>query len=155
MNWIELKQKIYYCDGSLRDIYVLQTSVDDNKKLTEYVNKNYPLKWSNNLNQTEEDKIDFNIIKLFWEGNLNLFSTVKVLINKVQVNNHFFAPNEIENDVDPREVNSLDDHKNIISYMSDLSNLLNKPVILTPENEQGTILIKVTKNSVEYSYTPI
>lgn len=155
MNWIELKQKIYYCDGSLRDIYALQTSVDDNKKWTEYVNKNYPLKWYNNLKQTEEDKIDFNIIKLFWEGNLNLCSTVKVLINKVQINNHFFAPNEVENDVDPREVNSLDDHKNIINYMTDLSNLLNKPVILTPENEQETILIKVTNNSVEYSDNPI
>lgn len=32
MNWTDLKNKIYYWDGSWRDIYVLQTNRDDWKK---------------------------------------------------------------------------------------------------------------------------
>lgn len=31
MNWTKLKEKIYYCDGSLRDIYVLHVNLEDNK----------------------------------------------------------------------------------------------------------------------------
>lgn len=31
-----------------------------------------------------------------------------------------------------------------------ISNLINKQIILTPENEPETILIKVTKGSVEF-----
>lgn len=151
MNWTELKQKIYYWDGAYRDIYILQTSVEDNKKWADYVNDKYQIEWFNGVTQTDETKIDFAVIKEFWNGNLDLFSTAKVYIDKVQINNHFYIDTEIENDIDPTEINSISDHEGVVKYMTDLSNLLGKPVILTPENEQETILMKVSKSGVEYS----
>lgn len=36
-------------------------------------------------------------------------------------------------------------------YISDLSKLTNKPVILNPENKSKTILIKVEKEQIEIS----
>jgi hypothetical protein len=41
MNWPDLKSKIYYSDGSLRDIHVLQTNLSDWQKWVDYVNENY------------------------------------------------------------------------------------------------------------------
>lgn len=73
----------------------------------------------------------------------------KCFIDEIQINNHFFIENEIENDISPKEINSIQDHEKIINYMINISSLLNKPIILTPENEQETILIKVTGNIVE------
>jgi len=151
MNWTELKEKVYYRDGSWLDIYILRTSLEDNEKWTDYVNENYRIEWFNALTQADENRISFDVIKEFWNGNQDLCSTAKVFIDKVQINNHFFTDTEIENDIDPREINSMEDHERVIKYMTDLSKLLDKPLILTPENEQETILIIVSKNQVAYS----
>ena len=150
MNWTELKEKIYYCDGSLRDIYVLHTNLEDNKKWTNLANELYTVKWFNGLTQTSEQKINLEVIEEYLKGQHDLCSSVSIYIDKIQINNHFFTDNEIENDISPEDINSIEDHEKIIEYMTDISILLDKPVILTPENEQETILICVTKNEIEY-----
>ena len=151
MNWTELKEKIYYWDGSWRDLYILNTSLDDNLKWTNYVNENYRIEWFNGLTQKNDTKIDFEVIKEFWSENHDLCSTAKVFIDKIQINNHFFDDDEIENDIDPREINSIEDHEIIVKYMTDLSQLLDKPIILTPENDKEIVLIKVSKHGIEFS----
>ena len=151
MNWTDLKNKIYYWDGSWRDIYVLQTSQNDQEKWVDYVNKNYHIDWYNGKADRDENQIDIDVIKEFWSGNHDLCSTAKVFIDKIQINAHFFDDTEMENDIDPREFNSIEDHNKLIKYMSDLSNLLDKEIILTPENEHETILFKVNKEKIEFS----
>jgi hypothetical protein len=151
MNWTELKEKIYHWDGSWRDIYVLKTCRADWKKWVDFVNQNYRIEWFNGKTEKNENKIDFNTIEEFWNGDHDLCSTAKVFIDKIQINAHFFADSELENDIDPREFNSLEDHNKLTKYMSDLSVLLDKEVILTPENEHETILFKVNKNNIEFN----
>lgn len=151
MDWFELKDKIYCWDGSWRDIYVLQASRSDWKKWADYVNQNYHIDWFNGKTNRDENKIDFNVIEEFWSGNHDLCSTAKVFLDKIQINAHFFDGGaEMENDIDPREFNSIEDHYKLIKYMTDLSSILDKEVVLTPENEHETVLMKVTKNNVIY-----
>ncbi len=150
MNWTELKKEIYYCDGSLRDIYVLQTNLEDNEKWTDLINQLYSVKWFNGLTQTEEQKIDIEVVRGYLKGEHDLCSSAHVYIDKIQINNHFFIDNEIENDISPKEINSIEDHEKILKYMKEISVLLDKPVILTPENEQETILIRVTNDQIDY-----
>lgn len=107
MNWTDLKNKIYYWDGSWRDIYVLQTNRGDWKKWSEYVNKNYRIDWFNSKSYKDENLIDFNVIEEFWSGNRDLCSTAKIFIGKIQINAHFFDEAEMENDIDPREFNLI------------------------------------------------
>ena len=128
MNWTELKKEIYYCDGSLRDIYVLQTNLEDNEKWTDLINQ----------------------LRGYLKGEHDLCSSAHVYIDKIQINNHFFIDNEIENDISPKEINSIEDHEKILKYMKEISVLLDKPVILTPENEQEKILIRVTNDQIDY-----
>lgn len=153
MNWTNLKDKIYYWDGSWRDIYVLQTNRDDWKIWVDYVNKNYRIEWFNGKADKDENQIDFSVIEGFWSGDHDLCSSAKVFIDKIQINAHFFDDSEMENDIDPREFNSIDDHNKLIKYMSDISILLDKEVILTPENENETVLLKVIKDNIEFSET--
>lgn len=151
MNWTELKDKIYGRDGSWRDIYILQTNKFDWRKWADYVNQNCHVDWFNGKTGKDEDKIDFDIIEEFWNGNHDLCSTAKVFIGKIQINAHFFDYTEIENDIDPREFNSIEDHEKLVKYMSDLSILLDKEIILTPENDHEIILFKVYKNDIIFS----
>lgn len=151
MNWTNLKNKIYYWDGSWRDIYVLQSNRKDWKKWIDYVNKNYCIEWFNGKLDKNQNQIDFAVIDEFWSGNHDLCSSAKVFIGKIQINAHFFDDCEIENDIDPREFNSIDDHDKLFKYMNDISKLLNKEVILTPENEPETILFKVNNDKIEFS----
>lgn len=149
MNWAELKNKIYYCDGSLRDIYVLETNIDDNKQWTEFVNNVYKINWFNGLTQTYERQIDFGVVRGYLNREHDLCSRASIFVDKIQVNNHFFTDTRIENDISPTEINSIQDHEKIISYMVNISKALNKTIILTPENEPEAILIKVTNGFVE------
>jgi hypothetical protein len=149
MNWTELKNNIYYIDGSLRDIYILNTNKQDWEKWVNYVNENYRVDSYNGKEDKKENTINFSVIKEKWNGTSDFLSTATVYIDSIQINAHFFTDTEIENDIDPREFNSLEDHNRLIKYMTDLSTLLDKDVILTPENDQETILIKVGKMNVE------
>ena len=149
MNWNELKDKIYLWDGSWRDFYVLQANRADWKTWIDFVNQNYRIDWFNGKTGRDENQIDFGVIEEYWNGNHDLCSTAKVFIDKIQINAHFFDNNELENDIDPREFNSIEEHDKLIKYMSTLSNLLNKEIILTPENEHDIILLRVNKENVE------
>jgi len=151
MNWIELKDKVYHWDGSWRDIYVLNTNRSDWERWVNYVNKNYRVDWYNGKVEKDETKIDFNVITEFWGGNDDLSSTARVFLDKIQINAHFFDDNELENDIDPREFNSIEDHNMLIKFMSDLSRILDKEIVLTPESEHETVLFKVYKTDVEFS----
>jgi hypothetical protein len=149
MNWTEIKSKIYYWDGSWRDIYILHTNKQDWEKWVNYVNENYRIDSYNGKEDKKENAINFSVIEEKWNGSSDFLSTATVFIDRIQINAHFFIDTEIENDIDPREINSLEDHNRLIKYMTDLSILLDKDVILTPENEQETILIKIGIKNVE------
>lgn len=153
MNWAELKDKVYYTDGSWRDIYVLQTTCADWKIWVDYVNKNYRIDWFNGKAAKEENQIDFKVIEEYWRGDHDLCSTAKVFIDKIQINAYFFDDTELENDINPSEFNSIHDHNKLIKYMSDLSIILDKEVTLTPENEHNTILFKVNKGTILFNKT--
>jgi hypothetical protein len=149
MNWNELKSKIYVWDGGWLDIYVHNTTRTDWQKWVQYVNQKFKIEWYNGKTEKDETKINFSVVEEFWDGNHDLTSTAKVFIEDIQVNAHFFDETEIENDIDPREFKAIDDHNKLIDYLKGLSNILNREVIVTPENCPEIILMKIKGESVE------
>lgn len=150
MNWFRLKENVYYTDGTLRDICVKLTTRVDWKIWVDYINENYRVIWYNSKTLKEENQIDFQIVEDYWNGNEDSLSTAKIFIDKLQINAHFFDDSEIENDIDPKEFNVIEDHEKLNKYMFDLSHLLKKDVYLTPENEHDIILFKVS-NKFDYN----
>jgi hypothetical protein len=151
MTWDELRNGVYEIDGSWRDIYVLGTTREDWLKWANYANNNFSLTWRDA--ESEEDnvsnKIDLERIIRHFDSHM-FVSSVRVFVSGITVNAHFFTENEIENDIDPSQIRSLEDHNNLMSYMRSVSSLLNKEVILTSENCSDYVLIKANGEHVEF-----
>ena len=125
----------------------METDKSDWRKWIDYVNQNYTIQWYNGKTANEESQINYDVINEYWNGNGDLCVIAKIFIDKIQINCHFFSDLEIENDIDPREFNSIDDHNKLMKYIEDLASILNKDVILTPENEQDIIVMLVSNNN--------
>jgi hypothetical protein len=149
MDWQKLKEKIYYLDGSFRDIYIHNTTKEDWIIWADFVNENYKTSFHTYGTEVRGNSVDLNKIFEYWKGALDNCSTATVFIHSIQVNAHFFTEKEIENDITPKEFNSIEDHKNLLKYMSEVSKALNKRVELPPENNPEFILISVDSDEVK------
>ncbi len=56
---------------------------------------------------------------------------------------YFFIESEIENDIEPREVKTEEDHQAILSYLKAVADKLSKKVRMTPEMEPEAILLEM------------
>ena len=136
MIWEKIKTDIYYSDGSLRDIYVLDSTIEDWKKWIGFINENYQVKFKyfdNQGNKKIESKINFDEVSKYWNNYENSISA-EFLVGEVLLKCYFFSSDEIENDFFPEEVKSLEQHYLISDYLKSISKILNKEIILTPEN---------------------
>ena len=136
MIWEKIKTDIYYSDGSLRDIYVLDSTIEDWKKWIGFINENYQVKFKyfdNQGNKKIESKINFDEVSKYWNNYENSISA-EFLVGEVLLKCYFFSINEIENDIFPEEVKTIEQHNLIIEYLKSISKILNKEVILSPEN---------------------
>ena len=149
LDWQYLKEKVYFLDGSLRDIYVHNTTKEDWQKWADFVNTRYKTSFYIYETKVKEDKVDLSKVFEYWNGIHKCGSTATVCIDNIQVNAHFFTEDEIENDIAPSEINSIEDHFKLMDYMSKLSKLLDNTVELTPENEAGYVLISVDKDEIK------
>ncbi|HTF21307.1 MAG TPA: hypothetical protein VK658_24690 [Chryseolinea sp.] len=148
MTWRELKNRIYFEDGSLRDVYVLNTNEKDLARWTELINENYLVRFHDAKEGSTTDRISFNAVKETWSTDNRELVTATVKIVGIDINCHFYDHSELEGDIDPREFRSLNDHENLVKYLKDVSNLLGKEVIVTGENTKDWILMRVIGDEV-------
>ena len=150
MNWKEIQESVYYLDGSLRDIYVQNVTKDDWLTWINFVNKNYQL--SMKVHETDEiyNKINNELILDYWHGKYENCSTASIFLDGIKINTHFFSSLEIENDITPLEINSIEDHQKLLNYLIDISKILKKTIILTAENSPEIILIQVNGDKISY-----
>jgi hypothetical protein len=143
MHWTELKKRIYFEDGSLRDIYVLDISIAHWEKWVDMVNGKYRVEFWDAKTDSRTDKIDFATVKEYWDSNGQREVVIATIsLGSITIKCHFFDDSEIENDIDPREFKSEDDHIKLICYLNDISVSLDKEVIVTDENTTDSVLIR-------------
>lgn len=137
-------------DGSLRDIYVLNTDADDWDSCISYVQSRYRTEFT-----ADNEPLPFpegigEVFRLRDEKAL----TLRIDLNGVSINTHFFTEEEIEFDIDPREVDSSSAAEDVLSFMSDLGNLLSKEVVLTPENASTIPIYRFLPSMTVPEYLP-
>jgi len=150
MDWNTLKEQVYFEDGSLRDIYVLDTSLEDWRKWTELVNGKYKVRFFNGNTDQEMETIDFEMVQAYWTGQVEAGNNVIVNVGAFEVNCHFFGPDELENDIHPESFQSMDDHDQLMEYLATVSVHLNKKVLLTAENCITSVAIEAEKGQIRY-----
>ncbi len=104
MEWPELKEKIYYEDGSFRDIFIPGATADDWKLWADFVNNNYKVSFTIYEGEITTDKVDFEKVLAFWNGSLDSCIDANVFIGDIIVKAYFFSDDEIENDIIPKEI---------------------------------------------------
>jgi hypothetical protein len=136
---------IFEPDGSLRDIYVQDISLRAWEKLIDHLNYNF------NLTYSDTDKIDKEyVLKYLRDASGEMESkSLTIHLGQMTVNCYFFLLEQIEFDIDPKEVNSLSDFEQIEKFMISISETLQEQVTLTGENSPEFPLFKVdTKKEI-------
>lgn len=140
---------IFEPDGSLLDIYIQETTLNDWLTLIEFLNANYKLKYGPTSENESEDKINKDYITTYLTDKTGEREgrTVSILADNLVFNCHFFLQDEIEFDANPKEFNGQKDFETIIAFMTAVSKALNKEIILTPENSSQFPLITIDAKS--------
>ena len=135
--------ELWEVDGSLRDIYVLNTT---------------PASWAAFLRlarlrgadlRFEGAPADFPDTASGAEG-LSHSHLLVLPVAGARLHCHFFASEEIELDIDPAEVTSEEDHSAVLEFVRELSLLLGLPAIITPENFKGQPFLRFEPEQREW-----
>ncbi|MDQ1300074.1 MAG: hypothetical protein QG636_742 [Patescibacteria group bacterium] len=145
MNWEEKKSNLYYIDGSYRDIVVLDTTTKDWEEVISFLEQSESYKVIFDSTGTEDEKIDFNLVKSRWDSCYNNGKDnrlgISVYVDTIRLNAHFFSDKEIEFDLDPKEIKSPSDDAKVMSFIESAARVLHKEVLITPENDHSTTLL--------------
>jgi len=114
-------------DGSLRDVYVLNTTLDDWAVFLE-VAAQYGYRYSHD----GQDQ-PLPTPEIIFAGH-DRARVLHLKVGRATVNCHFFVPSEIELDLDPREILEDADHFAILQFLETLSLATKKKLLLTAEN---------------------
>lgn len=128
MDWDDCK-RAFYVDGSLRDVYVANTTVADWDIFLELVSS---LKTASFING-EPEQIPTKAPEIF-DKNGDVSFLLEIELGKVKLNCHFFTVDEIELDIDPKEVTSQQELDAVGDVLVEIGKSLNKDVVLTDEN---------------------
>lgn len=139
-NWDDIKW-IFEPDGSLRDIYVQDVTISHWEKLIDFLNLNYELKFGENeINQINKEYV----LRYLNSGTGEMESkSLKIDLNGINVHCYFFLPEQIEFDIDPKDINTIKEFENIEMFMISISKTLNNQVTLTGENSPEFPLFKI------------
>ncbi len=141
MSWDENKH-IFKLDGSLRDLYILNTIISDWQNLLDYLQaSNYSISFT--VNDMTSSTI-FKSAQWIFINRAEIGILLAIELENIQINCHFFTENEIEFDINPKEIESEKDYIVLKTFMQKTSNHLAKKIILTTENYPDFVLLIVT-----------
>ena len=170
MDWGRCSE-VFQWDGSLRDIYVLGTDGRDWQQLLDFLRAEWP-KAVFEVNGAETP-IPRHAAEIFARKKTGrcllgidhaaeIFSNremgrclLRIDLGGLQLICHFFTVEEIEFDLDPREMRGEAEFSRLLGFMQSISRLLGKPVLLTPENEQERPLLAVDPDRSLIYFPPL
>lgn len=118
---------MWVVDGSLRDIYVSGATQVTWGAFLELA-RSYGAKLLSQGRPADFPAVQDGLADL---GHNHL---LVVSLGQVRLHCHFFSPDEIELDVDPRDVTSEDDHLAVLKFVRSLSISCKLAAVITPEN---------------------
>ena len=133
LSWEEIRRYIYALDGSLPDTYVLETMRSDWQRWANFVNTHYTVKYHDE-NQQEQPQLNISAVFDYWDGDHEGdMPRAYICVGEVQVNCFFLSDDIIDGDIDPREFTSIDAHNHLMQYLSSISRLLGKRIVVLSE----------------------
>lgn len=150
MDWPKYKDE-FACDGSLRDVYVLNTNVAIWKQFLDFL-KSSGIPHSFRGEERAEYLDD--LAAYFKKRSEHRSLILSMDVNGVIINCHFFTETEIEFDLDPKEVTGEDKANSLFQFMETVSNTLSLPIRMTPENTEETPIFEYSTRDHTWNYIP-
>jgi len=145
ISWDKCKQDFQW-DGSLRDIYITPASLDDWRVIFPFLREQPEIEFLRESGPAcVPDAIDASF---FTEPR----PTLSCRLGGVVVVFHFFTPDEIECDIDPRDLSDQTGLDAVLAFMRRLGDLTRKRAVLTPENASDLPIISYDPGSRELQY---
>ncbi len=119
-------------DGALRDIYILRTSIDDWNHLLKAVCDHFRPEYTVD-GLSHPMPADAGEVFAIQESTTQL---LRVEIGSINAACHFFTIDEIEFDIDPREINSQESLDQMLEFVRLIGDSVSKQVIVTYESDQ-------------------
>ncbi|RYD57578.1 MAG: hypothetical protein EOP56_07295 [Sphingobacteriales bacterium] len=149
MQWEELKKKVYFEDGALRDIIIRNVAWADWKLWIDFINGNYEVEFSIPEADVTQVFIDHIEVERYFADESELIRKAKIRIGKCIAMCYFCSEDAIEYDIDPKEVVSMDGHLAIASHLSQVSALFDRPLVLSLEGYPHEPLLRVDRDKIE------
>jgi hypothetical protein len=121
-------------DGMLLDVVVSDTSLNDWQILLDYLSAKYTCVYSENGSVVPLPRAE-----VVFERRNKVSVSLECILMGFTVNSYFFVVNEIELDLLPNDVNSVDTAEQVFKLMEDMASILKKDVFLTPEHDSGNV----------------
>lgn len=142
-------EEAFACDGSLRDLYVLSTSRSDWSAFLTFVKTSrYP--HSFRLNGAPAPYPSDAV--LLFPRRSDTGPLLQIDINGTRLSCHFFHEDEIELDLDPRDVADDAGANAILNFVSELGRSLGKEILITAENRPAAIIFRYDPSTDNVSY---
>lgn len=135
MRWNDLSQ-FFEVDGSLRDIIVRETSVSDWDKL---ISLAFQLGEVSYQRDGEEAVLPPSAAVLL--DDKEHAHCMKVDLGGPVANAHFFSSDEVELDIDPREIRSQPDLDLVLNFCASIGRKIERDVRITPENAPDVVYL--------------
>ena len=145
ISWDTCKEDFRW-DGSWRDIYITPASLEDWKKVYPFLRSQPEVEF---LTGSDAARLPEAIDASFFAES---HPTLRLSLGGVLVVFHFFTHEEIECDIDPREVTGQKDLDGILAFMRQLGDLTRKLAVLTPENMRDRPIISYNPEDGEFKY---
>lgn len=148
----EIAQGVFYIDGSLRDIYIFDTNEQDWQKLLAFLRTSaYSTEF---LLAGEQQPLPERIEEVF--ALVHMYGGVlRIDEEHLALHCYFYRVKEIEFDLDPRAINSEQQISRLLDFIRTVGRLLNKAVVLTPENASWVTLFRFDPRTSEEQWYSI
>jgi hypothetical protein len=149
MDWQQIAPDFEW-DGSLREIYVLETSIAEWQKVWEALRKLEPLPVFS-IDSTAQPMPE-QVAPLFAIRSQRS-PLLSVHVGRNLLNCHFFQCDEIEFDFDPRDVTGPSEAELLAGFMRIVGEVTGKIVILTAENSKEAVIARCLPATGEVIWT--
>lgn len=133
-------------DGSLRDIYVRETGRDDWQKVLDALREQWP---SLSFTLDGEPAVLPRRVESIFDAQREKAAALCLIVGGAKLICHFFVEDEIEFDLDPREIAGPAQREALVGFMALLGRATGKPVVLTLENAPEAVIFRYGVESDE------
>ena len=147
IDWERCKEDFRW-DGSLRDIYVTPATLDDWRTVYPFLRDCPGAEYAvDGVVQDPPVKVEHA-----FAIRSSASPILRIRVGGILVVCHFFSDDQIECDIDPREITSQPDLDALLGFMRRLGDTVRKPVLLTPENGREHPIITYVTDRREFRY---